>query len=148
MLSLMELQLEAGHAVNFPWMPDPFSTGTSEKHVLPFHGVPMKSPHFRTLRWRPRADCDFEPPTPPLCGLKPGFRSSGKLQIQSRSSWYLKSHGSQAKSLVTGKRETLCPFLKRVERRTQGTTDLSASPCVWENHGTDPPRSYAEAHGG
>jgi len=36
-------------------------------------------------------------------------------------------HGSQVKSLVTRKQETLCPFLKRVERRTQGTTDLSAS---------------------
>jgi len=27
-----------------------------------------------------------------------------------------------------GKRETLCPFSKRVERKTLGTTDLSASP--------------------
>ena len=42
--------------------------------------------------------------------------------------WYLKSHGSQGKSPVTGKRETLCPFSKRVERKTLGTTDLSASP--------------------
>jgi len=41
---------------------------------------------------------------------------------------YLKRHGSQAKSLVTGRRETFCPFLKRVGRRTLGTTDLSASP--------------------
>jgi len=39
---------------------------------------------------------------------------------------YLKRHASQEKSLVTGKRETWCPFLKRVERKTLGTTDLSA----------------------
>jgi len=37
-------------------------------------------------------------------------------------------NGSQVKSVVTGGRETLCPFLKRVERRALGTTDLSASP--------------------
>ena len=30
------------------------------------------------------------------------------------------------KSLLTGKRETLHPFLKKVERRTLGATDLSA----------------------
>jgi len=29
---------------------------------------------------------------------------------------------------VPGKRETLGPFLKKVERRTLGTTDMSASP--------------------
>jgi len=32
------------------------------------------------------------------------------------------------KSLVTGRRETLFPFLKRVERRILGTIDLSGSP--------------------
>jgi len=37
-------------------------------------------------------------------------------------------NGSQVKSVVTGGRETLCPFLKRVGRKTLGTTDLSASP--------------------
>jgi len=30
--------------------------------------------------------------------------------------------------LVTGKRETLHPFLKRVEKKTPGATDLLASP--------------------
>jgi len=34
----------------------------------------------------------------------------------------------QSKSLVTGGREILCPFLKKVGRRNLGTTDLSASP--------------------
>jgi len=43
-------------------------------------------------------------------------------------SMILKSHGSQLKSPVTGKQETLHPYLKRVERRTLGTTDMSASP--------------------
>jgi len=44
----------------------------------------------------------------------------------------LKSQGSQVKTLVTGERETLCPFLKRVERRTLGIMDLSASPLCLE----------------
>jgi len=39
----------------------------------------------------------------------------------------VKGDGSQANSLVTGRRKTLCPFLKRAGRRTLGTTDLSAS---------------------
>ena len=39
----------------------------------------------------------------------------------------LKGHGSQVKSLVTGSGEKLCPFLRRVGRRTLGSTDLSAS---------------------
>ena len=47
------------------------------------------------------------------------------------------------KSLVTGKKETLHPFFKRVERRTLGTTNLSASPLCQQDHGTDPPRNYA-----
>ena len=50
------------------------------------------------------------------------------VSLPSCSPWYLNSHGSQVKSLVTGRRETFHPFLKRVERRTLGTTDLSASP--------------------
>ncbi|KAK4828605.1 hypothetical protein QYF61_000057 [Mycteria americana] len=40
---------------------------------------------------------------------------------------YLKSHGSQVKSPVTGKRETSPPFLKRVKRETLGTTNQSDS---------------------
>jgi len=36
--------------------------------------------------------------------------------------------GSQVKSPVTGRRETLHPFLKRVERRILGVTSLPASP--------------------
>ena len=40
----------------------------------------------------------------------------------------MKSLGSQVKSLVTQERETLHPFLRRVERRTLGTTNLSALP--------------------
>ncbi|KAJ7408368.1 hypothetical protein BTVI_01033 [Pitangus sulphuratus] len=67
----------------------------------------------------------------------------------SHSPRYLKSPGSQIKSQVIRKRETLSPSLKRVERRTLGTSDLSASPlCLGKVHGTDPPRSYAKAHGG
>ena len=33
---------------------------------------------------------------------------------------------------MTGRREILCPFLKRLERRTLGTTNLSASPLCLE----------------
>jgi len=51
-------------------------------------------------------------------GIKPSTYQS-KIQ---------KGHGSQAMSLVTGRKETLCPFLKTVGRRTLGTADLSASP--------------------
>jgi len=40
----------------------------------------------------------------------------------------LKRHGSQC--LVTGGMEKLCSFLKRVGRRTLGTTNLSASPSM------------------
>jgi len=42
----------------------------------------------------------------------------------------LKVHSRQVKSLVTGRRETLCPFLKKVGRRTLATIDLSASPLT------------------
>ena len=55
-------------------------------------------------------------------------RRNWMMYLPSHSPRYLKSHDSQLKSPVTGKRETLHPFLKRVERRTLGTTDLSASP--------------------
>jgi len=41
---------------------------------------------------------------------------------------YFKRHGSQVKFLVAARRETLHPFLKRLERRTQRATYLSASP--------------------
>lgn len=46
---------------------------------------------------------------------------------QSCSLSYLKSHGSQVTSPVTWKRETLHPFVRRVERRNMGTTNLWAS---------------------
>ena len=35
---------------------------------------------------------------------------------------YLKNKDCLVKSLVTGKRETLLPFLRKGERKTQGTT--------------------------
>jgi len=42
--------------------------------------------------------------------------------------WYHDNY--QVKSLMTGRMETLHPLLKRVEKRTLGTTDFSASsPC-------------------
>ena len=50
------------------------------------------------------------------------------MPLPSHSLWYLKGHGSQAKSVVTGRREIWSPLLKRVESRTLGTSDLSASP--------------------
>ncbi|KAK4815361.1 LOW QUALITY PROTEIN: hypothetical protein QYF61_001349 [Mycteria americana] len=48
--------------------------------------------------------------------------------LLSHSPSYLKSHGSQGKSPVTGGKGTLHPFLKRVKRRTLGIIDQSASP--------------------
>lgn len=44
--------------------------------------------------------------------------------------------------------EKLHPFLKKAERRTLGTTNLSDSSLHLGNHGTDPSRTYAKAHGG
>jgi len=63
----------------------------------------------------------------------------------SHSQCYLKSHGNQVKSLVTGKKKAIShPFLRRVERMTQGT-----QPQLYarEDHGADPPGSYVKAHG-
>jgi len=48
---------------------------------------------------------------------------------------------------VTGKKAISHPFLRRVKRMTLGTTDLSVSLCAREDHGADPPGSYARAHG-
>jgi len=59
-----------------------------------------------------------------VLGFLPGKRLTS---LSSHSPWYLKGHGSQVKSLVTGRRETLC-FLTRVGRTTLRTTDLSAWP--------------------
>ena len=44
---------------------------------------------------------------------------------------FFKNHGKQVKSLVTGKMETLYPFLKRLKKDDPGTTDLSVSPLFW-----------------
>ena len=43
----------------------------------------------------------------------------------------------------------MCPVLKKAERKTPEAT-LTCQPhlCAWEDHGTDPPRSYGKAHGG
>ena len=49
---------------------------------------------------------------------------------------------------VPGKRETLGPFLKKVERRTLGTTDMSASPLCLGRSWNRSSRSPAKAHGG
>jgi len=47
---------------------------------------------------------------------------------------------------VDRKKAVSHPFLRRVERMTQGTTNLSASPLCWEAHAADPPGSYGKAH--
>ena len=62
---------------------------------------------------------------------------------------YLKSCGCQMKSLVIGGKVTSHPFLKRVKKMILGATDLSVSShlCAMEDPGTDPPGSYAKAHG-
>jgi len=53
-----------------------------------------------------------------------------------------KSHGSQAKSLVSGKWETSLSFLRKGE---PGNYRLLSS-WVWEGHGTDPPASDVKQH--
>lgn len=45
---------------------------------------------------------------------------------------YVKSHDDQTKSLMTGEKGIVHPFLRRVELMTQETIDLSASPLCWE----------------
>jgi len=45
------------------------------------------------------------------------------------------------------KQKTSPPFLKRVKRKTQGTTGQSVSPRYLQDHGADPPGNYAKAHG-
>ena len=52
------------------------------------------------------------------------------MELPSHSPRYLESHGSLVKSLATGRRETLHPYFKRVERRSLGATDPSASPLL------------------
>jgi len=54
------------------------------------------------------------------------------MSVTSHCPSYLKGHGGQVKSLVTGRRETLHPFLKRVERRTLETTGLVSLTSVPE----------------
>jgi len=52
------------------------------------------------------------------------------------------------KSPMTGKKAIEHRFLKKVERMTQGTTNLLACHLsAKEDHGEDPPGSYAKAHG-
>lgn len=50
-----------------------------------------------------------------------------------------KSHGSQVAFLVTGKMEMCHPVLKRVIRRTPGTTKQAASPQCLIRCGTNAP---------
>jgi len=57
----------------------------------------------------------------------PESRGNWLMYLPIHSPSYLTGHGSQAKSLVTEGRETLYPFLKRVGRRTLGTSNLSVS---------------------
>lgn len=45
---------------------------------------------------------------------------------------------------MTGKEETLYPSFRIVERKTLRTTTCQLHLCVWEDHGTDPPRSCAK----
>lgn len=56
------------------------------------------------------------------------------ILLPSHSASYLKSHGYQAKSPVTGKKEKSLTFLKRGERRIWGTTNQWVSlfhlPCL------------------
>ena len=46
------------------------------------------------------------------------------------------------------KRETLHPFFKKVERSTLELLTCQPNHYAWEDHGTDPPASYAKAHEG
>jgi len=68
------------------------------------------------------------------------------MYLPNNSHWYLKCHGGQVNSLVTEKRQ-FTPFLNRIERMSQDTMNMPVSlPCcrrLW----TDPPGSYAKAHG-
>ena len=49
---------------------------------------------------------------------------------------------------MTGKKAIEHRFLKRVERMTQGTTNLLACHLsAKEDHGADAPRSYVKANG-
>jgi len=43
---------------------------------------------------------------------------------------------------VTGQEAILCPFLRMAERSTQELPYL----CAREDHGTDPPKSFAKTH--
>lgn len=61
---------------------------------------------------------------------------------------YLQSHRNQVKSVLTGKMEILHPLLKRVERRMLELVTHQPHLTLPGNHGTDPSRSYVEAHGG
>lgn len=66
--------------------------------------------------------------------------------LQWYSQRYLKSHGNDVKSPVTGKKATSYPLLK-VKRMTLGTTDILVSPLpAWKDHGANCPGSYANVH--
>jgi len=70
------------------------------------------------------------------------------MWLLSCSPSYLKSHGYQAKSPGTGKKETSLQF---TEREEGGPGDLQASEshlCAWEDHGADPPRRHVKAREG
>ena len=45
---------------------------------------------------------------------------------------------------MTGKREILHPFLKKVERGPWELMTCQPHLCAWEDRGTDPPRRYAK----
>ena len=63
-----------------------------------------------------------------LDDIHPRFQRETANVSLSRSPSYLKNHSCLVKSPVTGKRETLLPFLRKGERRICGNTDRCASP--------------------
>ena len=66
------------------------------------------------------------------------------MWLPSCSQSYLKNHSCLVKSPVTGKRETVLPFLRKGERKTGELQASEPHLCAWEDHGADPPRSSVQ----
>lgn len=67
------------------------------------------------------------------------------MWLLSHSSTYVKIHGYQMKSLVTGKSEILLSLLKR-EKRARDLQGSEPHLYVWKDHGADSPGSHFKAH--
>ena len=69
------------------------------------------------------------------------------MWLQSHFPSYLKSHGCQAKSPVTGKKEHHIHFQEREKGRPRELQAGEPPACVWEDHAAaHPPGSYLKAH--